>query len=110
MRVLEYDNLFIFDEIGWNFEPVGVIGCIRAGATAKLPEKPRGPEAELRPSLSEHFGAATDVFMLPRTTAELDTAWHMFPVLIRAESGVRRSEFQRHMESQRGRHPDGVDW
>ena len=28
----------------------------------------------------------------------LDTAWHMFPVLIRPESGMRRSAFQQHME------------
>ena len=39
-----------------------------------------------------------DVFVLPRTTDEVDTAWHMFPVLIRPESGVSRAEFQQHME------------
>ena len=29
----------------------------------------------------------------------VDTGWHMFPVLIRPESGVRRAEFQEHMEA-----------
>ena len=29
----------------------------------------------------------------------LDTGWHMFPVLIRPESGIRRAEFQQHMEA-----------
>ena len=37
--------------------------------------------------------------MLPRVTPGIDTAWHMFPFLIRPESGVSRGEFQKHMES-----------
>ena len=49
--------------------------------------------------LSAFFGTYPDVFVLPRTTAELDTAWHMFPVLIQPESGIRRAEFQEHMEA-----------
>jgi len=37
--------------------------------------------------LSAFFGTYPDVFVLPRQTAELETGWHMFPVLIRPESG-----------------------
>jgi len=48
--------------------------------------------------LCEHFSAREDVFVLPRTTEGLETAWHMFPVLVRPESGVRRGELQHHME------------
>jgi CDP-4-dehydro-6-deoxyglucose reductase, E1 len=36
--------------------------------------------------------------VLPRTLDGLDTAWHMFPVLVRPDSGVRRARFQEHME------------
>src|SRR6185503_2672693 len=39
------------------------------------------------------------VLALPRTKPELDTAWHMFPIQIRPESGVRRGELQQWMES-----------
>ncbi len=39
------------------------------------------------------------MFVLPRTLEGLETGWHMFPILIRPESGVRRAEFQQHMES-----------
>jgi len=49
----------------------------------------------------EHFGTRPEVFVLPRTTAGVDTAWHMFPVLIRPESGVARGAFQEHMERNR---------
>jgi CDP-4-dehydro-6-deoxyglucose reductase, E1 len=36
---------------------------------------------------------------LPRALEGLETGWHMFPVLVRPESGVRRAELQAHMES-----------
>ena len=49
--------------------------------------------------LSAFFGNYPDVFVLPRQTEELETGWHMFPVLIRPESGIRRAEFQEHMEA-----------
>jgi CDP-4-dehydro-6-deoxyglucose reductase, E1 len=48
--------------------------------------------------LCEHFSTREDVFVLPRTTESLETAWHMFAVLVRPESGVRRGELQQHME------------
>ena len=94
---IEYDNLFIFDEVGWNFEPSELSAAFGLVQLEKL-------EANLRTRkrnfarLHDHFGARPDVFSLPRTTPELDTAWHMFPFLIRPDSGVRRSEFQQHME------------
>ncbi len=95
---LEYDNLFIFDEVGWNFEPSELSAAFGLVQLEKL-----GGNLEARKRnfarLSEYFTQRTDVFTLPRTTPEVDTAWHMFPVLIRPESGLRRSEFQRHMES-----------
>ena len=39
------------------------------------------------------------MFVLPRTLDGLETGWHMFPILIRPESGVRRADFQQHMEA-----------
>ncbi len=94
---LEYDNLFIFDELGWNFEPSELSAAFGLVQLEKL-------EANLTTRkrnfarLHEYFSQRPDVFCLPRTTPDLDTAWHMFPILIRPESGVRRSEFQQHME------------
>ena len=39
------------------------------------------------------------MFVLPRQLEGLETGWHMFPILIRPESGIRRAEFQQHMEA-----------
>ena len=99
---IEYDNLFIFDEVGWNFEPSEVGAAFGLVQLRKLPGFLERRQRNFR-LLSEYFATHPDVFVLPRTLEGLDTGWHMFPVLIRPESGVRRAEFQHHMES------NGVD-
>jgi CDP-6-deoxy-D-xylo-4-hexulose-3-dehydrase len=43
--------------------------------------------------VGEFFASHPDVFELARTTEGLETGWHMFPILIRPESGIRRAEF-----------------
>ena len=94
---IEYDNLFIFDEVGWNFEPSELSAAFGLVQLEKLGANLRTRKRNFA-RLHGYFGARPDVFGLPRTTPELDTAWHMFPLLIRPDSGVRRSEFQQHME------------
>jgi CDP-6-deoxy-D-xylo-4-hexulose-3-dehydrase len=99
---LEYDNLFIFDELGWNFEPSELSAAFGLVQLEKLAENLARRKHNFA-RLNELFAQRPDVFVLPRTTAEVDTAWHMFPVLIRPESGVQRAAFQQHMEA------NGVD-
>ncbi|MSO79677.1 MAG: DegT/DnrJ/EryC1/StrS family aminotransferase [Acidimicrobiia bacterium] len=94
---LEYDNLFIFDEVGWNFEPSEVSAAFGLVQLRKLPTFLATRQRNFT-RLYEHLSRHPDVFVLPRTLEGLNTGWHMFPVLIRPESGVRRSEFQEHME------------
>ncbi len=96
---LEYDNLFIFDEVGWNFEPSELSAAFGLVQLEKLPENLAARKRNFE-RLVDCFSQRPDVFILPRTTRELETAWHMFPVLLRPESGVRRSAFQAHMERQ----------
>ena len=99
---IEYDDLFIFDEVGWNFEPSelsAAFGCVQM---RRLPENLSRRKRNFE-ILSEHFAQRPDVFVLPRVTPGVDTGWHMYPFLIRSESGVARGAFQKHMES------NGVD-
>jgi CDP-6-deoxy-D-xylo-4-hexulose-3-dehydrase len=95
---LEYDDLFIFDEVGWNFEPSEVSAAFGVVQMGKLPINlaRRKRNFEL---LSKHFSGYPDVFVLPRITTDVETGWHMFPIMIKPESGVRRSLFQQHMEA-----------
>jgi CDP-6-deoxy-D-xylo-4-hexulose-3-dehydrase len=94
---IEYDNLFIFDEIGWNFEPAELSAAFGFVQLEKLPDNLAKRKHNFE-HLTQLFGRRPDVFVLPRTTPEVDTAWHMFPLLIRPESGLQRSAFQQHME------------
>jgi CDP-6-deoxy-D-xylo-4-hexulose-3-dehydrase len=94
---LEYDNLFIFDEVGWNFEPAELSAAFGLVQLDKLPDNLARRKHNFA-RLTQLFAQRPDVFVLPRTAPDVDTAWHMFPVLIRPESGVQRSAFQQHME------------
>ena len=94
---IEYDNLFIFDEVGWNFEPSELSAAFGLVQLDKLPENLARRKHNFD-RLLRLFGQRPDAFVLPRTTPDVDTAWHMFPVLIRPDSGVTRGAFQEHME------------
>ena len=95
---LEYDNLFIFDEVGWNLEPSelsAAFGLVQLRKlTANLARRRRNAER-----LATALEAFPDVFELPRMLDGLVSVWHLFPVLLRPETGVRRSAFQQHMEA-----------
>jgi CDP-6-deoxy-D-xylo-4-hexulose-3-dehydrase len=99
---MEYDDLFIFDEVGWNFEPSELSAAFGVVQMKKLPENlaRRQRNYEL---LREALAKRPDVFALPRTTPGIETGWHMFPFLIEPASGVSRGAFQQHMEK------NGVD-
>jgi len=94
---LTYDNLFIFDEVGWNFEPSELSAAFGEVQLRKLPQNLARRQRNFS-RLREGFGRHPEVFELPRTLEGLDTAWHMFPLLIRPEAGVDRAAFQAHME------------
>ena len=95
---LEYDDLFIFDEVGWNFEPSELSAAFGVVQMRKLPANLARRQRNFA-LLHERFATRPDVFVLPRTTPGIETGWHMFPIMIRPESGVRRGEFQAHMEA-----------
>jgi CDP-6-deoxy-D-xylo-4-hexulose-3-dehydrase len=94
---IEYDNLFIFDEVGWNFEPselsaaFGLVQLDKLGGN--LARRQRNFEIT-----ASCFARWPECFTLPRLTEGVATGWHMFPVIIRPESGIRRSELQQWME------------
>jgi CDP-6-deoxy-D-xylo-4-hexulose-3-dehydrase len=95
---MEYDDLFIFDEVGWNFEPSEISAAFGCVQMKKLPGNLARRQRNFD-LLSDILAKRPDVFVLPRLTPGIETGWHMFPFLIRPDSGVSRGEFQKHMES-----------
>lgn len=95
---LEYDNIFIFDENGWNFEPSELSAAFGLVQLDKLGDNltRRQRNFELTSSC---FAKYPHLFVLPRLTEGIETGWHMFPFIIQPESGIRRAELQQWMES-----------
>src|SRR5262249_15383020 len=69
---LEYDDLFIFDELGWNFEPSELSAAFGVQQMAKLPDNLARRKRNFA-LLSEGFARHDDVFVLPRLTPQVDT-------------------------------------
>jgi len=95
---LEYDNLFIFDEVGWNFEPSELSAAFGLVQLDKLPDNLARRQRNFEITGS-YFAKYPQLFTLPRLTEGIETGWHMFPVIINAEAGIRRSDLQQWMES-----------
>jgi CDP-6-deoxy-D-xylo-4-hexulose-3-dehydrase len=95
---LEYDDLFIFDEAGWNFEPSELSAAFGLVQLDKLDENIARRQRNFELTAAE-VGRWPQFFTLPRLTEGVETGWHMFPFVINADSGIRRSELQQWMES-----------
>lgn len=94
---IEYDDIFIFDEVGWNFEPSEVSAAFGRIQVEKLPINLARRQANFA-ILHDHFAGYPELFELPRQTDEVETGWHMFPFVIREDSGINRALLQQHME------------
>lgn len=95
---LEYDDLFIFDEVGWNFEPSELSAAFGLVQLDKLADNLARRQRNFELTAAE-LGRWPQFFTLPRLTEGVETGWHMFPLLVNPGTGVRRSELQQWMES-----------
>jgi CDP-4-dehydro-6-deoxyglucose reductase, E1 len=90
---IRYDNQFIFDELAWNFEPSEMGAAFGLEQLKKL----EGNLARRRRTYERYtdfFAAHTDRFTLPRQTADLETAWLGYPLLIAPDAGFDRPDLQ----------------
>src|SRR5690606_23147116 len=94
---LSYVALFILAEVCWDRGPSELSAAFGAVQLRKLPQNLARRQRNFA-RLCEGFARHPEVFELPRTLEGLDTAWHMFPLLIRSDAGVDRAAFQAHME------------
>jgi CDP-6-deoxy-D-xylo-4-hexulose-3-dehydrase len=95
---LEYDNIFIFDENGWNFEPSELSAAFGLVQLDKLDENLTRRQRSFAIT-SSHLAKYPHLFILPQLTEGIETGWHMFPFIIQPDSGIRRAELQQWMES-----------
>jgi CDP-4-dehydro-6-deoxyglucose reductase, E1 len=95
---IPYDNQFIFDELGWNFEPSEIGAAFGLVQLDKLEENREGRQRNFH-LYTEFFGLHEDRFVLPRQLPETDTAWLCYPLTIRNGAGFERSDLQSFLES-----------
>jgi CDP-6-deoxy-D-xylo-4-hexulose-3-dehydrase len=95
---LEYDNLFIFDEVGWNFEPSELSAAFGLVQLSKLEDNLARRQRNFELT-SARFAKYPELFTLPRLTDGVDTGWHMFPILINDDVPFRRAALQQWMET-----------
>ena len=95
---LEYDNIFIFDENGWNFEPSELSAAFGLVQLDKLDDNLARRQRSFAIT-SSHLAKYPHLFILPQLTDGIEPGWHMFPFIIQPDSGIRRADLQQWMES-----------
>ena len=94
---IHYDNQFIFDELGWNFEPSELGAAFGLEQLRKLPDN-RARRMRNFELYSQWFRDRAGPFLAPRQLEGLETAWLCYPVLIDQEAGFVRSELQQYLD------------
>jgi CDP-6-deoxy-D-xylo-4-hexulose-3-dehydrase len=94
---VRYDNMFIFDELGWNFEPSEMGAAFGLEQLKKLPRNHARRQRTFA-MYSDYFKAHEDRIVLPRTTDELNTAWLCYPIIVRPDAGFSRNDLQQFLE------------
>jgi CDP-6-deoxy-D-xylo-4-hexulose-3-dehydrase len=94
---IRYDNMFIFDELGWNFEPSEMGAAFGLEQLKKLPINYARRQRNFA-MYTEFLAAHEDRVVLPRTTEGLATAWLCYPIMVRPGAGFTRSDLQQFLE------------
>ena len=95
---IRYDRKFVFEEMGFNYEPSelgAAFGLEQLKRLASNIERRRSNFTFLR----SFFSAYEDLFILPRETAGVRTGWLAFPLTVRASAPFSRTEMQIFLEA-----------
>lgn len=95
---IEYDNKFIFSEIGYNFLPLELQAAFALVQLEKLPDFGKARKSHYA-ELLEFFKGYEQYFILPRQTEDSETNWLAFPVIIRDDAPFGRKEFATFLEN-----------
>ncbi|MDI2129402.1 DegT/DnrJ/EryC1/StrS family aminotransferase [Yinghuangia seranimata] len=95
---ISYDNMFIFDEAGWNFLPTELCAAFGVEQVKKLDRNYARRQ--------HNFDRYTEVltrhdryFTPPRQLDGLNTAWLSYCFLIKPDAGFGRSDLQQYLEA-----------
>ena len=86
-----YDLLFVFDDMGYNFEPSEIMAAYGLVQMDKLPEFNARRQRNKR-ALDEALVPHADRVVAPRTTEGVDTTWMRYPFML--ADGIDRTAAQ----------------
>ncbi len=96
---IDYDAKFVFDRIGYNFEPSEIGAAFGLEQLKKLEHNIQARMANFYQQW-DFFDQYADCFELPVQRSDVKTGWLAFPVRIRPEATFSRKQFQIFLEKQ----------
>jgi CDP-6-deoxy-D-xylo-4-hexulose-3-dehydrase len=90
-----YDLVFVFDDIGYNFEPSEIMAAYGLVQLDKLPEFNRRRQHNFR-VLDDAMRAHEGKVLRPRTTDDVETTWMRYPFLL--DDGIDRTDVQERLQ------------
>lgn len=94
---IEYDAKFVFEAVGYNFEPSELGAAFGLVQLDKLEDNVRARERRFEQQL-RFFREYEDWFVLPRQTAGSRTGWLAFPLTVRPSAPFKRRDLQIFLE------------
>jgi len=94
---IPYDNQFIFDELGWNFEPSELGAAFGLVQLDKLDDN-RARRQRNFALYSEFLVSYEDRLLAPRQPDGVETAWLCYPITIREGAGIERADVQQFLD------------
>ncbi len=86
-----YDLIFVFDDMGYNFEPSEMMAAFGLVQMDKLADFNARRQRNFR-ALDDALAGHDDIVTRPRTTPDVDTTWMRYPFLL--ADGVDRTAAQ----------------
>ena len=86
-----YDLIFVFDDMGYNFEPSEIMAAYGLVQMDKLPDF-NARRQQTKRALDEALAPHADKVIAPRTTDGVDTTWMRYPFML--DDGIDRTEAQ----------------
>ena len=94
---IDYDAKFTFDDLGYNFMPSEICAAFGMVQLDSLPRRAAERATTWR-RLYEVFSRYEDLFQLPRQTANVESPWLAFPLVVKNSAPFTRTELQVHFE------------
>lgn len=94
---VEYDNKFVFSEIGYNFLPLEISSAFALVQLERFPKFAEARKAHFA-NMLEFFKQYEDLFVLPKQTDDSTTNWLAFPIVIKEDAGFNRKDLATYLE------------